>query len=343
MAFSEMTGQKRAINALKSIGRRDDLPHAFLFTGLPGVGKRTAAFNFGKLINCNDPVEDDCCEQCSACRRANSGNYPDFSVIEPTNQYIRIGDVRELIAGMRFQPIEGRKRVVIFDQCHQMTEEAANALLKTLEEPPSYNLIILIAPEPSMLLSTVVSRTCHLRFQPLSEESIVETLVKNQLLDVEKARVFATVAHGSLERALNFLERDFLERLEKLLERLRNIYDLEFTDLFDLAKDWSSEDESLLDDLDLLRLWWRDLIIYRLTGRADLIANTDTFVTLESIFHNMNYVALINIYNIMDSIQQDMQKKSNKLMAVEKLILGLKENIDEKTSRHTVSGRREDI
>ncbi len=332
MAFRDIIGQERAIRALKTVARQDNIPHAFLFSGLPGVGKKTVALDFAKVINCANRVEDDCCEECSACVRASGRIFPDLVVIETSEQYIGIDEIRALEEELSFPPLEGRRRVIVIDDAQKMTDEAANALLKTLEEPPPGNVIILISPEPNMLLSTVVSRTCHLRFQPLSEEAVAEILISRQLLEETDARLVAKISSGSVEKALSYLESQFIHRRQVIKDRVLEVLSCDINRLFEIAREWGTESEFLLDDIDMLKMWWRDLIICEVGGNDEFVIDPAAVQGFEEILQKSSYTGLVDSYRLFDSIYVDIKRRSNKQMALERLVLGLRESINEKDS-----------
>ncbi|MEJ2428974.1 MAG: DNA polymerase III subunit delta', partial [Deltaproteobacteria bacterium] len=143
MSFSEIIGQTKIIRLLRRALTQDLLPHAFLFTGAEGVGKKSTALTLAKVVNCQDRASGDCCDQCISCRKAASGNHPDINLIEREGPFIKIEQIRALKHRLRFKPLEGRYRVTVLGDSQHLKTEAANALLKVLEEPPANKLIIL--------------------------------------------------------------------------------------------------------------------------------------------------------------------------------------------------------
>ncbi|MFZ5562911.1 MAG: DNA polymerase III subunit delta' [Thermodesulfobacteriota bacterium] len=213
--------QERPLRTLAGILASGDIPHAFLFTGIDGIGKRSAAMGFAMACNCLSPdaapsvnipthpttgVVLPFCGVCRICRAIATGIHPDVTEIRPEGDIIKIGRIRELIDRLAFRPHEARVRVVIIEDAGAMNTEAANALLKSLEEPPPRTLFFLTAGHPSDLLPTVVSRCRQVRFVPVSAENIGGLLRHRFAMPADEARAVALLSGGSVAKALTLAE-----------------------------------------------------------------------------------------------------------------------------------------
>ncbi len=188
---------------------RERLPHAMIFAGPQGVGKRTLALLLAQRLNCLQPLDGAACNSCVSCRKIEAETHPDVRVIEPDGAFIKIDQVRALIQEIAYQPYEGNYRVAVLDNSDQMRQEAANCLLKTLEEPASRSFIILVTARPYFLLGTILSRARLLQFGPIPEDSIEEYLVRRASRSSDDARLAAVLSNGSLGMALTLdLARD---------------------------------------------------------------------------------------------------------------------------------------
>src|SRR3990172_7806680 len=179
MALKDIIGQEKAITILRRTLSRGRVSSAYLFTGESGIGKRLAALNFAKVLNCLSPVDDqqpDACDACDSCRKIDAGSHPDLVTVSPEKDEIRVDEIRALEDTLSFKPFEGRKKVVIVDDADRMNQSAANAFLKTLEEPPDESLIILVASNPDRLPETIRSRCSRIRFAPLSLQACREVI-----------------------------------------------------------------------------------------------------------------------------------------------------------------------
>jgi DNA polymerase III subunit delta' len=203
MPFSEVIGHARPLGLLVRSIARGSLPPSLLFTGPDGVGKRLAAQAVAEALNCLSPREGDACGTCAACRRVRRLTHPDVIAIEPPDAgAIRIDLVRPAVAATAYKPFEGRCRVVIVNDADRLTDDAANALLKSLEEPPAASVFILVTSRPELLLATIRSRCSQLRFGRLAAADVARLLEERHAVRSDEAHALAAVANGSPGRAL---------------------------------------------------------------------------------------------------------------------------------------------
>jgi DNA polymerase III subunit delta' len=208
MAFSDLVGHRRVFELLGRAMTSDVLPPSLIFSGLDGVGKRQTAIALAQALNCLTPVAEgpggrDACGTCPSCRKITRGHHPDVRTVGPEDSgSIKIEQIREVVGQTAYRPFEGRYRVVVIDNADLMGEDAQNALLKTLEEPPPRNVFVLVTMRPATLLATIRSRCCQLRFAPLAPNEIAAALMARHRFDEPDARATAALAGGSFTRAL---------------------------------------------------------------------------------------------------------------------------------------------
>lgn len=322
MNFAEIIGQKRIIRLLRRALAQENLPHSFLFTGMEGVGKQRTAFTLAKVVNCENGDGKDCCNRCVSCRKAASGNHPDINIIERDGPFIKIGQIRALKQRLRFKPLEGRYRITIISNAQHMKLEAANALLKVLEEPPAENLIILTAYEITSLLPTIVSRCLHLPFQPLATEEISTHLCQTYGLKPKKADVMAELAGGSLSRATALLDEKQFDRRKWLLETVAGIHESRITDLLAAAKEWKGEGPDLEQDLEWLKTWLRDLLVQQLEA-ADSIGLLNLDFTEKVVAASSRFTPddLLEMFELLCTLQGAISYNINKRLSLEALLL----------------------
>jgi len=219
MKLSEIVGNQKLVSILQ----KRTLPQSTIFTGPDGIGKKTAALLLAALANCSSPISNDLCGLCSSCIKALSGNHPDISLFEPDKVYLKIDQMRKLSREAVYRPYEGNLRFFVVDQAEKMTTEAANALLKTLEEPPSTSRLILITASSEQLLSTIRSRCQVFKFQRLCKQDIETYLRQNQFEGNPELR--ASLSNGSLGAAIDLNLDQYLEDRDRILQILKNWFD----------------------------------------------------------------------------------------------------------------------
>ncbi|MDD5205765.1 MAG: DNA polymerase III subunit delta', partial [Desulfobacterales bacterium] len=207
--FSRILGQERAVRFLKGVLSRQRIPHGYLFLGMPGVGKTSTAIAMAQALNCLEPREGAACGRCKPCRGIEDRSFHDLVFLEPENQVIKIEKIRELERVLAFKPQFGNYRVTVVREADKMTLEAANAFLKTLEEPPPGNVLVLQASDLSQLMPTIVSRCQKVRFQPVPVPLIASWLAEKKGVDPQKGLLLAKLSEGSIARAVQMLEEEY--------------------------------------------------------------------------------------------------------------------------------------
>lgn len=203
MPLRDLVGHRHLLDLVGAAASRGSLPPSLIFTGPAGIGKRAAALALAQLVNCPTPRDSDACGVCASCTRIARLVHADIVVVEPGDSgSIKVDQIRDAVDRTGYRPFEGRKRVVIVDDADAMIGEAQNALLKTLEEPPSASMFVLVTARPDMLLPTVRSRCQHLRFGQLRVDEVATVLVTVHGYAPADAQAAASAAEGSVGAAL---------------------------------------------------------------------------------------------------------------------------------------------
>jgi DNA polymerase III subunit delta' len=331
--FSRIKGQETAIAFLTRVIARGKIPHAFLFTGIEGIGKTAVARAFCRAINCLAPVDGEGCGNCRPCRQMQSGNFPDLKFLEPEGQNIKIEQIRDLNRDMGFKPVGGAYRVVVINRAELMNQESANSFLKTLEEPPPGNVIILKVKEPLDLLPTIVSRCQKIPFRPLPRSVVKESLMEETGMDEENASLIAGISDGSLGRAIKISGSGYLEERQSALQNIIQLPGMKKTRAIELAmgyaQDVKKKDQDASGNLDLFELigiwksWYRDLIIMKVNGPAGLLINSDFSRKIKALSGNIATGNLIEGFFLLDRAQIDLIRNPNIGVMMEALFLGL--------------------
>ena len=297
MSFKGIKGQDKAINLLQSILRNNRLASAYLFCGPEGVGKRMVANTLAKTINCQE-ASTDSCDKCASCLKIEKNQHPDFHYIGGLNNEdsaggsaIKIEEVRQLQKEINLKPYEARKKVFIIDQAHHLTQEAANALLKVLEEPPQNSLIILITSQPEKLFKTIISRCQLIKFACLKREVLQQALIKDYSLDSSQAHFLAYFSEGRLGYALKLKESSLYKEKNALMDnylagpKSRQDYSL------------APDKDNLRRDLNLLAVWLRDIYLIKTGIAHSELVNLDRKDQLLKVMHRYSFSELQDALN----------------------------------------------
>ena len=320
MTFEEIYGHKRQIAILKSALARDRIAHAYLFHGMEGIGKRTAAAVFARALNC--PAAEPPCDACPACRKAERGNHPDIITVKPEGQFIKIGAIRELQERLTFRPSEGR-RVFLMPEADRMNAPAANALLKTLEEPTAGNILLLTSARPYALPMTILSRCQPLRFSPLARKEVERYLREQRRVAADTAAVIAASAGGSIGRALEMGEEDYLAARDAVLDYVASDSREELLARLAFAGRLGTEREEILERLRILASCYRDALIFREIGEPERLMFRDRIGVIQRIAGRLSGRQILANMAAIRAASDAIEKNANKPLTLESLMVRL--------------------
>ncbi|OGQ88671.1 MAG: DNA polymerase III subunit delta' [Deltaproteobacteria bacterium RIFOXYD12_FULL_56_24] len=324
-SFAGIIGQEKAKKLLRRAVAQDRLAHAFLFKGPMGVGKKTLARTFAAALNCHNPKDHEPCGQCPSCRKFTAGSHPDFIVIEPEGAAIKINQVRELKKTLAFPPFEAKIRVALVCEIHTMRREAANSLLKTLEEPPAQTMLILTGDEAGGILPTILSRCQTVPFFPLPQPEVAKILAREAGITTENAATLAAMAEGSLGRARLLLAKDLLGLRREIIEHLLRLEPdtpTAIQALGELAETAARLKEDLGELLDLLTTWHHDLLLFA-HGAPGSIINYDLSPTFPAACRRWSKGQLADKLHLLDTARKQLARNCNPTAVCEVLFFGL--------------------
>jgi DNA polymerase-3 subunit delta' len=341
-AYSSILGHERPIALLERARKSGRVAHALLFAGPDGVGKELVAFAFAKALNCKQP--DPPCGECDSCTKIERGNHPDVRLVAceqeliergrleaekarvPSTQ-IRIAQLDELAGLFRHRPYLGGWKVVIVVDADRMNTSSQNRFLKTLEEPSSDSVIILVTAHPEALLPTVRSRCQMVSFGPLARGQMAEFLTESRGVASDRAEVLAAMAQGSLGRALQYAKEDgILETRDRLLTGLARATEGDLADVLDLARQHGNQRPVMRETLDLLEVLFRDLLLCRLELPAEFLINRDVDRQIHKEAQRFSKHRLSEIISQIRQSRRDLEVNVNPLLATESLLIDMRTN-----------------
>lgn len=318
MKFNEIKDQERAIKILRQAMANGHLAQTYLFHGPDGVGKKEVALSFAMALNCT-AHENDTCGLCISCRKIGQGIHPDIMLIQPDKGEIKIGVIRDIISGMAYRPLEGRKRVLIVDEADRFNISASNAFLKTLEEPPVETIIILISSSPDVLPQTVLSRCHKVSFGSIPTQIVVDILMNKKGLDRATAESIASLSDGSPGKAIALSSTD-VQQVRKYI--LAGLGKKDKSGIFDLSERLSKDEDSFYNALYWSYTYFRDLLILKNQVDSNLLINKDLHDHLSTIKDGVTVERLLDIMDFIRSIYKGQERNMNKQLALD--VLGIK-------------------
>lgn len=325
--FADIIGHAGNLKVLRQAMSSGKVAHAYLFAGPAGVGKRTVAQAFAAALNCTTRG-DDACGVCSSCHKLAGGNHPDIIQVEksPDSRYYKIERIREVIKSAQHSPYESAYKVFLLDDAQEMTVEAANAMLKTLEEPGAGIVFLLISSVPHQLPRTVVSRCQMLRFGLLPDDAVRGWASANLQVDDGEADLIAGLADGSLGRAAE-LDLDFLRGPRReLFAGLATEHPDRTPTAIGAAETLLNLSPNLLDGIELLTGFVRDAVIWRLTGEVGRIRNRDALECVQRFAEQQTSASLTKKFHALVQARRLVERNVAKQVIATGLCLDLLTN-----------------
>ncbi len=322
MKLAAIKGQNRVIDALKRSISVNRVAHAYLFEGPDGCGRRSAALALIQALFCKEPVGGDACNRCSSCCKLVSGNHPDLHQLQPLpdKRDITIEQVRELQQILSLRPFESSRKGCIIEPAERMNEKSANAMLKTLEEPPGDAIIILLANQSDRLLSTIRSRCQHLRFSTLGTDVVTGILLEKGFEQARAAKL-ASLSEGSMKRAISLDGESDLADREKLLSLLTNLSSVRIGSIFDQSESLASGREEALQSFKLIISLLRDMMIIRSSGCTD-ISNSFLYQELADEAARFTQSSILDLLELAIAVRNAVQGNANSKLAIEHFMIG---------------------
>lgn len=323
-----IVGHEHTIHMLRRILAAQQVRHAYLLAGPPRIGKSLLARRFAQTLLCTggpDPgaAPQEPCNQCLSCRKVLHGNHPDVHIISkaPDKQYILIEQVRELQSDAARRTMEGRRNIFIIEDAQDMNAQAANCLLKTLEEPEQDVVLLLTVPDAGQLLPTIVSRVQKIPMQLLTASQIRSALIEQWEIEAQEAELIAALAAGRLGWAVEAVEdEDLLAERRAQLELITKLPTINKVQRFDFVQKLGTDNEKIHTFLEIWLLWWRDIVLTA-NGCLDLTVNVDMRQLLKAQAAKIGTGEAERMVRAILQTQESLEQNVNARVALEVLML----------------------
>lgn len=333
--FDDIEGQKGVATHFKNAIKLNRISHAYILNGERGMGKKTVARAFSMTLMCESHGESPCMK-CHACKQIMTDNNPDIRwVTHDKPNVISVDEVRRQInTDVQIKPYSSNYKIYIVDDADKMNQAAQNALLKTIEEPPSYVVILLLTVNKDMLLSTILSRCVSMELRPLGKQQVERYLVEKAGIVDYKAREVSDFAGGNIGKAIRLASSDdFMELKESVVRVAKNIGKMTAGDINGAIKEISSYKENIEEYLDLLFTWYRDVLIYKSCSEKcvninDKIIFADYIKQIKRQSEDCSYEAIERIFMELDGINGKLRVNVNFEMVMELLLLTIRDGLN---------------
>ena len=326
--FNDILGHEAVKQHFQKAIETHKISHAYILSGEAGMGRKSLAHAFALTLLCEKGGSQPCME-CHACRQVLSGNHPDLiHVTHEKPASIGVDEIRGQVNDtVMIRPYSSYYKIYIIDEAEKMTVQAQNALLKTIEEPPAYVVIILLTTNPEAFLPTILSRCVQLKLKPL-QDSVIEEYLENALKIPENdARLCAAFARGNLGKAIRLAgSDDFKHMYGELLYVLGHLKEMNITDLLARVKGWEDAHMDIYECLDFMQLWYRDALMYKVTKDVDLLIFKDEFAAIGGMARHIGYDGFEMILQAIEKARVRLTANVNKELAMELMFLVMKEN-----------------
>lgn len=328
MGSDQIAGQEQIKEFIQKSVQRGKVSHAYILCGEKGSGRYALAKMFAAALQCGADEETvKPCGVCKSCRQIEGGNQPDVIVVSHEKKGIGVDEIRRQVNNsVLIKPYEGPYKVYIIPDADKMTEQAQNALLKTIEEPPGYAVILLIAENVEMFLPTILSRCVILNMKPVSEAVIMEYLMSTLKLPDYAAHTCAVFAQGNIGKAVRYAsDGDFSQVLGEVLKLLKNIDAKRIDELSAIVKHIKDEHYDINDYLDIMTLWYRDVLLYKAVKDNNMLIFSEETKSIAKDAKLRSYSNIEECIVAIDKAKVRLKANVNFDITIELLLITLKE------------------
>lgn len=327
-SFKDVVGHKDILKYISSAVENNRVSHAYILNGERGSGKKMLANLFAMTLLC-ETGDNEPCGKCHSCKQAESGNHPDIiRVTHEKPNSISVDDIRTQVNNtVDIKPYQGPYKVYIIPQADMMTPQAQNAILKTIEEPPSYAVFLLLTENAETLLPTINSRCVMLKLRNIKDILIKKYLMENLEIPDYKADMCTAFAQGNMGRAIMLANSDhFNEIREEAVQLLKHIHEMELNEIVAAVKNISVYKLEITDYLDIIMIWYRDVLLYKATKEIDKVVFKDQLQSIKEQARKSSYEGIELILESLEKAKARLKANVNFDLVMELLFLTIKEN-----------------
>ena len=322
-------GHEWAVDMLRQHAARGDVRHAYLFCGPPGLGRRTLALRLAQALNCTKPLAPGIpCGLCRDCKQIDAMQHPDMNIIQALDAdnlpkeggTLKVDQIREVQRSMSLKPYQSKYRVALFLRFQEANDNAANALLKTLEEAPAHAILLLTADTPEQLLPTIVSRCEILRLRPLPIEAVQADLIYRGV-EEERARLLAHISGGRPGYARRLIDDvTLLEKRDERLNDLQTLLPAARVEKFSYADKLSKDKDAMRQAITIWLTYWRDVLL-RVAGAETPLINVDRNMEIEFLAGRLDLSTARRVVSDLENTLEKMDRNVNSRLLAEVLLL----------------------
>lgn len=327
--FQDIVGHEQIINHLKSAVKLNKVSHAYIFSGEKGSGKKMLATAFARMLQCEGEGEKPC-GTCRSCRQAESGNHPDIiKITHEKPNTVGIEDIREQLVGdIQIKPYQSKYKIYIVPDAEKMTVQAQNALLKTIEEPPAYAVILFLTTNASAFLPTILSRCVVLNMKPVPDEEVRKYLMEHVEVPDYQADIAVAFAQGNIGKAVQLATSEYFNEIKNAaIHLLKNAAKMDISDITAVVKSVSDYKVDIQDYLDVCAIWYRDVLYFKATKDADGLIFKDQIQYIREQTNNCSYEGVELILEALQKAKDRLNANVNFDLTMELLFLTIKENM----------------
>lgn len=327
-SFKDVVGHKDIINYIRNAVTENKVSHAYILNGERGSGKKMLANLFATTLLCEEQGPDPC-NACHSCHQAESGNHPDIiRVTHEKPNTISVDDIRRQVnEDIQIKPYQGPYKIYIIAEADLMTVQAQNALLKTIEEPPAYVVIFLLTENAEALLPTITSRCVMLKLRNIKDTLIRKYLMETMHVPDYKADMCTAFAQGNMGRAIMLASSDhFNEIREEAVQLLKYINEMDISEVTKAIKKIGTYKLEINDYLDIIMIWYRDVLLYKATKDMDKVVFKDQISYIQERAKKSSYEGIELILESLEKAKTRLKANVNFDLVMELLLLTIKEN-----------------